>query len=172
MTNVTLHASYPPTLPGHICDWTVTSVTGEPPDSLEYSQWLKSLPSRIETVSVLNHLVLQHIIKALIVLWMAGLWRRLTKSLASYQQDENESKVRFMLDTGVALLVYLLARNERLKSCVAVVAYWAVMCGGWPYAFAMLPVFALAFNNCMVAGICLSFAYNTWALLESTIPWD
>jgi hypothetical protein len=39
MINVTLHASYPPTLPGHICDWTVTKVTGEPPVSPEYSQW-------------------------------------------------------------------------------------------------------------------------------------
>ena len=171
MINATLHASYPPSLPGHICDWNVTSATGEPPDSLECSQWLESLPSRIETVSVLNHLVFQHIIKALIIVWMVGLWCRLTRSLAAYQQDVNESNVRFMLDTGVALLVCLLAMNERLKSFVAVVAYWAVMCGGWVDALAMVLVFALAFNKCMLAGICLSFAYNSWAFLQSRIPW-
>jgi hypothetical protein len=108
--NVTLHASYPPTLSGHICDWTVTSVTSGPPDSLEYSQWLGSLPSRVQTVSMLNAVVFHHVIKALIALWIVGLWCRVRRSLATYQQSE--ALARLMLDTGVALAVFLLARNE------------------------------------------------------------
>jgi hypothetical protein len=76
-----------------------------------------------------------------------------------------------MLDAGVALAVYLLARNEMLKTCIAVVAYWTIMCGEWPDALAIVLVFALAFNNCMVAGISLTFAYNTWAVFLFKVPW-
>ena len=169
MINVTLHASYPPALPGHICDWAVTSVTGEPPDSPQYSQWLESLPSRIETVSVLNTMAFQNIVKSLVALWMVGLWCRLRRSFAVHQQGE--TRVTIMLDAGVALAVFLLARNEMLKSCIAVLAYWAVLCGEQPGALAMVLVFALAFNGCMVAGISLSFAYNAWAVLLFKVPW-
>jgi hypothetical protein len=109
----------PPTIPGHICDWTVTSVIGEPPNSLEFSQWLGSLPSRIETVSVLNTIAFGYIVKALVALWVVGSWCRFRRGLATYQQGE----ARLMLDAGVALAVYLLARNEMLKTCIAVVAY-------------------------------------------------
>jgi len=171
MINVTLHASYPPTLPGHICDWTVTKVTGEPPVSPEYSQWFESGPSRIETISVLNTMAFRHTVKALMALWMSGLWCRLRGGRGAYWRGNNESQVRFMLDAGVALLVFLLARNESLKSCIAVLAYWAVMCGGRLDALTMVPVFVLAFNNCMVAGKCLSRAYGTWALVLSRVPW-
>lgn len=54
--NVTLHATFPPTLPGHLRDWTVTSTVGVLPDvdPLEYAQWFEKLPERIETVSILN----------------------------------------------------------------------------------------------------------------------
>jgi hypothetical protein len=165
--NVTIHASYPPTIPGHICDWTVTSVIGEPPNSLEFSQWLGSLPSRIETVSVLNTIAFGYIVKALVALWVVGSWCRFRRGLATYQQGE----ARLMLDAGVALAVYLLARNEMLKTCIAVVAYWTIMCGEWPDALAMVLVFALALNNCMVAGTSLTFAYNTWAVFLFKVPW-
>jgi hypothetical protein len=71
---VLLHASYPPTHPDRLCDWTVTSVTGElPPDTLAYSEWFASLPSRIETVSILNTLAFEYLAIALIVVWAMGL---------------------------------------------------------------------------------------------------
>jgi hypothetical protein len=142
-------------------------VIGEPPNSLEFSQWLGSLPSRIETVSVLNTIAFGYIVKALVALWVVGSWCRFRRGLATYQQGE----ARLMLDAGVALAVYLLARNEMLKTCIAVVAYWTIMCGEWPDALAMVLVFALALNNCMVAGTSLTFAYNTWAVFLFKVPW-
>jgi hypothetical protein len=67
--NVTLHACFPPTLPGRLCDWTVTSVIGElsDVDPAEYSQWFETLPERIETVSILNTLLFHHIAKVLVL---------------------------------------------------------------------------------------------------------
>lgn len=74
LENVILEASYPPTLAHHLCDWTVTAVTGEEPaDASEYSRWLDSLPSRIETVSILNTLIFQYLVNVLIVAWLLGL---------------------------------------------------------------------------------------------------
>ena len=68
--DVLLHASYPPTHPGRLCDWTVTSATGElPADAQAYSEWFASLPSRIETVSILNILAFEHLVNVLVVVW-------------------------------------------------------------------------------------------------------
>jgi len=68
--NVTLHATFPPTIPGRLCDWTVTSIVGGLPDvdPVEYAQWFEKLPERIETVSILNTVVFQHIVRILVVL--------------------------------------------------------------------------------------------------------
>ena len=174
MINATLHASYPPSVSGHICDWAVTSVTGEPPNSLEFSQWLESLPSRIETVSLLNTMAFQHIMKVLVALWMVGLWCRLRKVSSrgrAYGGSIIMARERFLLDAGLVFALCCLANNGKLKSCVAVIIYWAIMCGGWSDALTMLVVFSLACNNCIVTGICLSVAYTSWAVVRLIAPW-
>jgi hypothetical protein len=172
--NVTLHPSYPPTLPGHICDWTITSVIadGKLPDidSAGHTQWLERLPERMETFSVLNTLAFQHIIKALIVIWMVGLWCQSRRSLGAYRRDQ--SNMSLMLDIGVASAVYLFATIGALKCCIAVVAVWAAVLDQQLSYAAMVLAFGLAFHNCMVAGICISVAHISWAMFLLMVPWE
>jgi len=75
--NVTIHAVFPPTVPGRLCDWTVTSIVGGLPDvdPLEYAQWFEKLPERIETVSILNTALFPHVLSVLVMLWMLSQWR-------------------------------------------------------------------------------------------------
>ena len=76
--NVTLHATFPPKLPGRLYDWTVTSIVGELPDvdPAEYARWFEGLPERIETISILNTLLFQHLVKVLLLVWILALWCR------------------------------------------------------------------------------------------------
>ena len=91
---VTLKASYPPTLPHHLCDWTVTTVTGGAVtggvsvDTLEYAWEFDSLPFRIETISMLDTLVFQYLMNALIVIWLLGLCLRSKKFPVRRAADE------------------------------------------------------------------------------------
>jgi hypothetical protein len=171
--NVTLHPSYPPTLPGHICDWTVTSVTAEGKShdmvSAEYTQWLERLPGRMETFSVLNNLAFQHIIKALIVVWMVGLWCRSRKSPRAYRRDK--SNLRLTLDISVATVVHLLVMMGQLNGGIAALAFWASVLDQQLCYVAMLLAFGLAYCNCVVAGICISVAYASWAVFLLMAPW-
>lgn len=116
----------------------------------------------------------QHIVKALVELWIAGLWYRLRKDRGrapAYGGGPATLRERFLLDAGLIFAFYCFAHSEMSKSCVAVVAYWAVLCGGWPDALAMLLVFSLAFNKCVVAGICLSVGYTSWVAARSIVSW-
>ena len=163
--NVTLRAAFPPTLPGRLCDWTVTSVIGELPDvdPAEYSQWFETLPERIETVSILNTLLFQHIAKVLVLAWFSGLWCHLRRRFPVH--DWETAREQYMVDAAFAFAILLLAWNEWLKSCVAAVAYWVVLCGSQQEAIAVLLVCALAFNNRMVSGMGLSILYAVWAAM-------
>lgn len=171
--NVTLHPSYPPALPSHICDWIVTSVTvdGIPPNmiSAEYTQWLEGLPARIETFSVMNNLEFQQIIKALIMVWMVGLWLR-SRRFGAYLRDK--SNMRLMFDIGVASLVCFLAMHKSLKRCILVIVCWATTLEEGPSCVVVPLAFGLAFSNCMVAAICITVAYNSTAVLVLMAPWE
>jgi hypothetical protein len=119
---LTLHATFPPTLPGRVCDWTITSIVGELPgvDPVEYTQWLEMLPGRIETVSVLNTLLFPHLVKGLLLSWILGLWCRLQSRAAVH--DKIQVRERYLVDAGFVVAGLLLASNERLKSCVLLLA--------------------------------------------------
>jgi hypothetical protein len=133
-------------------------------DHVEYAQWFEKLPERIETVSILNTVIFPHLVKVLVVLWVLGMWRCLRGRHPA--RDWSTAMERFMLDAWFALTVFLLARNEWLKSRVFAVAYWAALCGGWWDAFKMLFAFALAFKGRMISGIGLSITYVVWTALR------
>ena len=175
---VTLKASYPPTLPHHLCDWIVTTVTGGtvtggvPVDTLEYAWEFDSLPFRIETISMLNTLVFQYLVNALIVLWLAGLCLRSKKFTVRRAADEmGMTWLKELVDGVVLLTCVIFAGDQSLKSFVALYAFWAALGGGLLDSVGMLFVFALVFNNQMVPGIGLSVAYVTWAVILNRLPW-
>jgi hypothetical protein len=176
--DVTLKASYPPTLSHHLCDWTVTTVTGGtvtdgvPVDTLEYVWEFDNLPFRIETISILNALVFQYLVNALIVLWLLGLCLRSKKFPVRRAADEmGMTWLKELVDGVVFLTCVIFAGDQSLKSFVALSAFWAALGGGLLDYVGMLLVFALVFNNQMVPGIGLSVAYVTWAAIVNRLPW-
>ena len=173
---VLLHASYLPTHPDRLCDWTVSSVTGElPPDTLAYSEWFASLSSRVETVSVLNTLAFKHLVITLIVVWAIGLiWR--SGMFPIRRAIDNSGKIwlrtlRDLVDGVTVLASFMTIGVWGLKSSVALLAFWAALGGGLVDSAGMLLVSALVFNNQMLPGICLSLAYVTWVASLSRLHW-
>jgi hypothetical protein len=174
--DVLLHASYPPTHPGRLCDWTVTSATGElPADTQAYSEWFASLPSRIETVSILNTLAFEHLMNVLVVVWALGLALRAGRFPIRRAIDDSEKTwlktLGRLMDNVTALAGFITTASMSLKSSVALIAFWAALGGGFLDSAGMLVVFALVFHNQMVLGIGLSVAYYTWAAHLRRLPW-
>jgi hypothetical protein len=168
--DVLLHASYPPTHPGRLCDWTVTSATGElPADAQAYSEWFASLPSRIETVSILNILAFEHLVNVLVVVWALGFTLRAGRFPIRRAIDDSDKTwlktLRRLVDNVTALAGFITTASMSLKSSVALIAFWAALGGGLLDSACMVVVFALVFHNQMVLGISLSVAHLT------RLPW-
>ena len=142
--NVTLHATFPPKLPGRLYDWTVTSIVGELPDvdPAEYARWFEGLPERIETISILNTLLFQHLVKVLLLVWILALWYRLQNvRCRAAAHDRIQVRERYLVDAGFAAAGLLLASNGWLKSCVLLLACWATFYEAPVDAAGMLLVF-------------------------------
>jgi hypothetical protein len=173
---VLLHASYPPTHPDRLCDWTITSVTGElPPDTLAYSEWFVSLPSRVETVSILNTLAFEYLVIILIMVWAIGLSRR-SGSFPIRRAIDDSGKIwlktlRDLVDGVTVLASFMIVGVWGLKSSMALLAFWAALGGGLLDSAGLLLVVVLVFNNQMLPGICLSLAYVTWVASLSRLHW-
>jgi hypothetical protein len=167
----TLHASYPSTHPDRLCDWTVTSVTGAV-DTLEYSEWVASLPSRIESVSILNTLLFPYLVIILIVIWAFGLNIRSSSFPIRRAADASgKTWLKDLVDLVVYVAGFTAICDGSQKSCVALYAFKAALGGGLLDSAGMLLTFALVFNNQMIPGIALSLAYAFWAPNLSILPW-
>jgi hypothetical protein len=145
---------------------------GKPPNivSAEYTQWLEGLPARIETFSVMNTLAFPDIIKALIVVWMVGIWCG-TRRFDTYRREKSGLNFKFIFDIGVASLVCFLAMHESLKRCIFVIVWWAAILSQGPAFNALMLALGLAFSNCMVAAICITTTYTSLAVLLLMAPW-
>jgi hypothetical protein len=170
--NVTLYASYPPSLPQHLCDWKLHSAVGElpEPDLVKYKQWFDGLPERIETFSILNNWGCQHLVRfcvALILLW--GLWCR-TQRLRHAGGDKELAVRTWAPSAGFASALVLFASAYRLSGVVVAIT-WALLLGLVPDILAMLMVSCLVSNTRMVAALGLSVAYATWAALRLDVHW-
>jgi hypothetical protein len=168
--NVTLYASYPPSLPQHLCDWRIYSAVGEvpEPDLVKYSQWFDGLPERIETFSILDNWGIQHLVMLLVTLILVwGLWCRTLR--VRHADGERGSTVReWALGAGLASTGVLYA-DGKLMSCAAVVAICALWSGLVLDGLAISMGFFLVSNARMVAALGLSVAYSRWAALRSDV---
>jgi hypothetical protein len=170
--NVTLYASYPPSLPQHLCDWRIYSAVGEvpEPDLVKYSQWFDGLPERIETFSILNNWGIQHLVKLLVTLILVwGLWCRTLR--VRHADGERGSTVReWALGAGLASAGFLYA-DGKLMSYAAMVAICALGSGLVLDGLAISMSFFLVSKARMVAALGLSVAYSRWAALRSDVHW-
>jgi hypothetical protein len=168
--NVVLYASYPSSLPQHLCDRKLHSAVGglPEPDLVKYKQWFDAFPKRIETFSILNNWGCQHLVRFWVTLILVrGLWCRTLR--VRHAGGERELTAR-ALSAGLASAVLLFASGHLLCG-VTVVATWAVALGLVPDILATLVVFSLASNARLLAALGLSVAYATWAALRLDVHW-
>ena len=152
-------------------------------DRVERLQWLRRLPERIETVSILNDLAFKSVVTVLMMLWTFGLWcrsqtvrRRVAARVRVLERarlpGERHVWGTFRWDAASAVANYLLAKDGWIKSCfLLLVACWAALCETSLDAVGILLAFAFISRGVMAVGIGISVAHASWAVVLMKAPW-